>query len=80
MLNHDLLAALVPLSKKREAVLQVPGAHANMSPMPNLCLTKGPCRGRQEDAWIREDNKMRTVDYDSHHGVARDPVTRDVIS
>ena len=33
----------------------------------------------QEDAWRREDNKLRSVDYDSHMGVSRDPVTRDVI-
>ena len=48
VLNHHLLAALVPLSKTREAVLQVPGAHANMSPMPNQEAMPGAAGGRMD--------------------------------
>ena len=51
---------------------------------PYICVTgvqmpDNPC-ARQEDTWRREDRKLRSVDYDSHLGVQRDPITRDVIA
>jgi hypothetical protein len=42
-------------------------------------MPDNPC-ARQEDTWRREDRKLRSVDYDSHLGVQRDPITRDVIA
>ena len=34
----------------------------------------------QEDKLKREDRALRDPDYDSHLGVARDPVTREIVA
>ena len=34
----------------------------------------------QEDKQKREDRALRDPDYDSHLGVARDPVTREIVA
>ena len=34
----------------------------------------------QKDNDLRLDGRMRTADYDSHLGIVRDPVTREIVS
>ena len=38
-----------------------------------------PCRGVQMDKERRRDRDLRDPDYDSHLGVERDPITREVL-